>query len=418
MNDALHFFTYFIVIVSAINLVRMSLFLIGSDFYSLLTHIKLRRKKITLKPFFSVVIPAYNEEKNIIKAIDSVLKNNYPQDQLEVIVVNDGSTDNTAFVVQNYKIRGNIQNLKLISQPNSGKAHALNNGMKNYTKGELVMCLDADSYLSPDAINKTIKYFEDKKVMALAANTKIIKAGGFLNLIQFFEYTIAYQMKKALTLFNTEYIIGGVGSTFRKSFLEKIDYYDTNTVTEDIDLTMKILKSGNKRVRVVYGSDVVTYTQSVLSLPDLVRQRYRWKWGRYQAFLKNKSMFFSESKDFTKTLTHFYLPFVLLSDLIFIFEPIFILYVILIIILFNDFLTLLFIFLVVVFYIFMNLIAEETVSLKDKFKLLPLVPIMYLLLYVLSFVEYIVLMKSLLKIHKLKLSIMSSRLTWIPVKRY
>lgn len=315
-----------IILFGIINLMRMAIFLIGSDIYSLKKHLK-RNKKPSNYPSISVIIPAYNEEKSIISCVSSVLSSTYPQKKLQVIVVNDGSADATEQLVKDFISAQKARNVMIVSQPNSGKAHALNNGIRNYAEGELIMCLDADSCLAKDALRHAVVHFEDKKVMAVASNVKIAGAKGILNFIQRFEYVICYQMKKAQMVFNVEYIIGGIGSMFRRSILEEINFYDSNTVTEDIDVTMKILRNGNKNVRAVYGSDVIAYTQAALTISDLIRQRYRWKWGRYQTFWKNRTMFFSGDKKLTKGLSWFYLPFALFCDFAFLFEPAVLIYV-------------------------------------------------------------------------------------------
>jgi len=318
MNIITSILTLIIVTLGLINLFRLSALLIGADIYNLRVKSK-RNKPNNYFPKISVVIPAYNEQESISKCLTSVFEGDYPQEKLEVIVVSDGSTDKTIQAAENFRNQLNINNLKVVSQPNLGKAHALNNGIRNHATGDLVMCLDADSFLEKTTLQRVIKYFQDDKVMAVAANVKIAKTKSLLNLIQQFEYLISYQMKRAHTQYNIEYIIGGVGSTFRKSHLDKIGHFDANTVTEDIDLTMKILREGNKKVKVTYASDVICYTQACASIGDLVKQRSRWKWGRYQTFLKNKEMFFTTDNNFSKGLSWFYLPFALWNDLTFVF---------------------------------------------------------------------------------------------------
>lgn len=255
------------------------------------------------------MIPAHNEQSTIRRAIRSVLANTYPQRLIEIIVIDDGSTDDTFKIVSEFIQVYNYKNLKIIKQSNLGKAHALNTGIKNFASGELVMCLDSDSMISPNAIVNAVEHFKDKKIMALAANVKIIKRNSILNLVQQVEYVVCYQMKRAEALFNIEYIVGGIASTFRREALEKVNFYDTNTVTEDIDLTMKIIRQGNKRNVVTYGDDVVAYTEGCYSISALIRQRHRWKWGRCQTFYKNLTMFFNSDKKHTRLLTYFFLAF-------------------------------------------------------------------------------------------------------------
>ncbi len=405
-----------VVLFGLINLFRLSFLMIGSDIYGLLNHLRKRQASV-YQPRVSVVIPAYNEEKSILTCVSSVLRSSYPPGKLEVIVVDDGSTDNTAAVLTEFLAQNPGRNLRLIRQPNSGKAHSLNNGLRHWATGELAMCLDADSELAEDAIPNAVAYFQKKNVVALASNVKIKRQPGLLNLVQAYEYTLCYQMKRAQSVFNIEYIIGGIGSMFRTSLLQAVEFYDTNTVTEDIDLTMKILRNGNKKYRVVYGSDVIAYTQHALSLRDLIRQRYRWKWGRYQTFLKNKEMFFSRDEKYTRGLSWFYLPFALYSDLAFFFEPLLLTFIWSIIIYYRDFSSLLTMLAVTSFYLGLNILAEDTFSLHEKAKLLVLVPVMYFLFYILSLVEYIALLKSWVNLRNLKPSLSRDKYSWQPISR-
>lgn len=412
----LKFLSVLVVFFGVVNLFRMAIFLIGSDIYGLKKHLQ-SKKDLSYYPYVSIIIPAYNEERSVIGAISSVITNTYPQDKVEVIVVSDGSTDGTEQQVKDFIAQYSISNVRLVTQINSGKANALNNGMKNFATGELVMCLDADSYIAPDALVHAVIYFEDEKVMAMASNVKVVRSKGLLNLIQVFEYIICYQMKKAQTAFNIEYIIGGIGSMFRRSFLEQIDFYDGNTVTEDIDLTMKILQYGNKNIRVIYASDVLAYTQGALSISDLMRQRHRWKWGRYQTFLKNRHLFFSKDTKYTKGFSWIYLPFALFCDFAFFFEPFILLFILYLIIGYHDSITLLSAVCVLSFYMSMSILGEDTISIKNKFQLILLAPLMYFFFYLLSFVEYFALIKSWLNLHQLGKSLSQNKASWQPIRR-
>lgn len=419
INLFLEVIAFLIILFGLINLLRMTLLLVGANLYYVRQKIKMRREgKATSFPSLSVIIPAYNEEKTISRATLSVIENKYPEEKLEVIVVDDGSNDGTRGIILDLINRTKDTNIKYVHQENSGKAHALNNGIKNYAAGELVMCLDADSFLEKNSLANAVKYFDDKKVVALASNVKVHRSKGILNLIQIFEYTLCYQMKKAHSLYNIEYIIGGIGSTFRKSMLDEIGHYDKNTVTEDIDMTMKILQKGNKNVKLVYASDVITYTQGALTLKDLIRQRYRWKWGRYQAFLKNKNLFLNFSRAHNKGLTWIYLPYALWADFAFFFEPALVLFVLGITVFFHDLFTLLSAFTVLTFYLSMSIINEDTLSFKERLILLVLAPSMYFLFYILSFVEYIALIRSWINMPKLKKSLDNNRNIWDPIKRF
>ena len=412
-----HFIANLIIFLGAINIIRMVFFMVGSDCYSLKNALnrKSLREDFEL-PTFTVVIPAHNEGISILHSVKSVVNANYPKNKLQLIVVDDGSSDDTYAIVDRYRAENKI-NLWLIHQENAGKAHALNNGLRNYAVGELVMCLDADSTIAPEALRKAAWHFRDSRVVALSSNVKIRPTGTLFNLIQIFEYIVCYQMKRASSLFNIEYIIGGIGSTFRHSTLKKVGYYDTDTITEDIDLTMKLLQLGNKEHRVIYGADVITYTESVLDMSGLIRQRFRWKYGRAQTFVKNASLFFSKSNRQNKGLTWFYLPYALFSDLAFFFEPFMVSYIGYIIFRYGDWVTFLSAFAVIGTYISMNVLAEDTLPLKQKLKLVAIAPSMYFFFYALTFVEYMALIKTYVKFQEIPKSIDQEKCSWEHVAR-
>ncbi|OGC38618.1 hypothetical protein A2V54_01920 [candidate division WWE3 bacterium RBG_19FT_COMBO_53_11] len=416
--SAFNIIPYLIVFFGSINLLRMATFIVGSDLYSLQRDLKRkggtrRRRYYT----YSVVVPAHNEESTILRNLRSVVNSNYPKDKLQIIVVDDGSTDKTYEIVKQYKTKNRIDNLTLVKQKNSGKANALNNAIKNFATGKLIMCLDADSYLERNALINCTEYFRDRKVKAVASNVKIIKNDGLLNLLQRYEYIICYQMKRAQTVFNIEYIIGGIGSVFRRSALERANYYDGNTVTEDIDLTMKILNRGNRKNKVIYGSDVIAHTESVINVKGLIKQRCRWKWGRCQTFLKNKSIFFNGDSRFTKGLTFLYLPFAIFSDIAYLFEPVMLLYILYVSFVYANPLAILSALVVITFYMSINVLLEETLDNKERVFYLLVAPAMYFYFYILSFVEYVALTKALVRINKLKGSIDGNICNWQHVER-
>lgn len=332
-------------------------------------------------------------------------------------MVDDGSTDKTKELVDEFIKDIKNQEVILVTQENAGKAHALNNALKNFAKGELIMCLDADSTLDNNALNEASLYFTDKKVVAMAANVKIRPTKGLLNFIQQYEYIVCYQMKRALTVFNIEYIIGGIGSVFRLDILKQINYYDTNTITEDIDLTMKLLQLGNKNYKVIYGSKVIVYTESVLTITNLIKQRYRWKFGRSQTFYKHWNLFFNRDKKHNKLLTWVYLPFAIYSDVAFFFEPILVSFIFYVVIKYGDLTTLVSALIVVGGYITINVIMENTIAWRKRLLLAIMAPTMYIFFLLLSFVEYVALIRGLINIHKVKQSVASGVCGWQHVER-
>ncbi len=413
------FMAWLIIFFGTINIIRIGFFMVGSDIYAL-KDAKMKkafRNSPAPLPKFSVVIPAHNEEGTIINCVRSVMNNEYPKENLEIIVADDGSTDNTVKLLKKFQRANPGSGIKIVSRPNAGKAHALNNAISKHTSGELIMCLDADSSLDKSALSEAAFYFSDEKVVAMAANVKIRPNSSLLNLIQQFEYIICYQMKRALTVFNVEYIIGGIGSTFRRTALQEVGFYDTDTITEDIDLTMKFLQKGSKNWKVIYGATVIAFTESVLDFKGLIRQRYRWKFGRSQTFFKNRNLFFSTDKKHNRFLTMLYLPFAIYSDFAFFFEPLVISYIFYVIIRYHDWITFMSAILIVGGYITMNVLMESTIPWKSRLRLVLLAPTMYVFFYLLSLVEYVALIKGLLNLHKVKDSIQPDACGWEHVDR-
>lgn len=394
MTSSLAYIGYLVVVIGLINLARIVLLMVGSDLYKVRQTLSKQPIPLSSLPTFSVVIPAHNEAHTLARAIASIAYARYDKAKLQIIVVDDGSTDDTHAIAERYKKEHGLTHMLVLTQANAGKAHALNYGLREHATGELVMCLDADSFIAPDALLNAARYFRDARVVALASNVKIRLTGTFLNIVQAYEYMVCYQMKRAQTFFNMEYIIGGIGSTFRRSALEAVDFYDTDTITEDIDLTMKLLRLGNRHHRVMYGSDVITYTESVLSIRDLMRQRFRWKYGRNQTFLKNTSLFFATHERYSKTLTFFYLPYALISDVLFFLEPLVLAYIATIIFIYHDWAALASAIIVIGSYIALNALAEDTLSWKARALYALAAPSMYLFFYVLSFVEYTALIRT------------------------
>ncbi len=388
-----HVFYVLIACLSLLNLTRIFVMLIASDIYDFKMILGQRYKKRAYKPMISVIIPAYNEEAGILRTVNSVLDNNYSN--MQVIVVNDGSTDRTLASLRGFQ-KKNPGTISIINQTNAGKAAALNRAINKWAKGSLIMVLDADSILAPGSIAKMVNHFRDRRIIAAASNVKIIPTRKVLGITQRFEYLISYRMKRALSVLNMEYIIGGVGSTFRKSALLRVGSYDTDTMTEDIDLTVKLIKNhGNKYYRIHYAADCVAYTEHVLSLRSLIRQRFRWKYGRFQTLLKNHKMLFSRSEKYDKRLTWYQLPYALFGEFILLIEPLLVGYILYVTVRFSDMSSLLIVYIIVTSFIFLLLLGEQTEKSYTKIILAAMLPFVYFLMYILSLVEFIALFQSI-----------------------
>ncbi len=390
--------SYAILVLGFINVLRLAIFMISADWYDIR---KMREERLSprvkqYRPYVTIIVPAYNEEMGVIRTVESVLANDYPYKQL--IVVDDGSSDKTLSRLRAFKRKTKSKQLKIVHQSNQGKAAAINNALKRHARGSLVMVLDADSLLSSNAISNMVKHFEDSEVAAAAANVKVIDSNGILNAAQRLEYVVSYRMKRALTVLNVEYIIGGVGSTFRKDIIVACEYYDTDTMTEDIDFTMKIInRKGNRKNKITFASDVLTYTESVESFGGLLKQRFRWKYGRMQAFYKNRDVFFSTDKKHTKRLAWLYLPFILFSEAILLFDPFLTVFVLYASLRFAGLSGLLSVYAFVTVFSLINILSERTETRRNKLTLVGLVPVAYPLLMIMSLVDFMVLIKALYK---------------------
>lgn len=384
-----------IALLSIVNLSRTATMLVGSDIYNITEMYKhhKNKNKRAYNPLISIIIPAYNEEAGVIRTLQSVLANSYPKKQ--IIIVNDGSTDRTKGMLQAFR-RKNKGAFTLVNQPNSGKAHALNRAIKFWAKGQLVMVLDADSILQPDAIANMVAHFRNRQVIAAASNVKIISTKKILGVAQRLEYLISYRMKRTLSMLKMEYIVGGVGSTFRRNVLLKVGMYDTDTITEDIDLTVKLIRHfGNKKYRIHYAADSVAYTEHVLTFGALIRQRFRWKYGRFQTFIKNRQMFFNRSRQYTKWLTWYQLPYALVSEFALLLEPLLVGYILYVVLRYGDVTSMLWVYGIVTTYVLFIILGEGSETFFKKIRLSPALPLTYVLMYVLTVVEFAALLKSI-----------------------
>jgi biofilm PGA synthesis N-glycosyltransferase PgaC len=176
------------------------------------------------------------------------------------------------------------------------------------------MTLDADSIIRPDTIENALTYFTDPTIAGVAANVRILDEPTILGVLQKFEHMIGYRSKKMYSLLNCEFVVGGVASTYRMSVLRAVGFYDTDTVTEDIGLSIKITNLGNRTHRMVYAADVIAMTEGVTSFKALLKQRYRWKYGSLQNLVKYHQMIFNCNPRYSRTLTLYRMPMAILSE--------------------------------------------------------------------------------------------------------
>lgn len=252
----------------------------------------------TFKPFVSVVIAAFNEEKVIAKTVRSILEGDY--DKLEIIVVNDGSSDNTAKVVED--AFEDDTRVIVISQKNGGKSSAVNTGFKA-AHGEFVVCLDADTIIAENAISLMIRHFVDQNVAAVSGNVKVGNVHNLLTKWQQVEYVTGFNLeRRAFAYLNCITVVPGAIGAWRKSAVEEVGYYHEDTLAEDTDITLKLLRRG---YTINYEEFAYAYTESPSNLKSLLKQRYRWAYGTLQCLWKHREALFSTEH---KTLGFIALP--------------------------------------------------------------------------------------------------------------
>lgn len=391
--------------------------------YILLSNIHLIRERRTVgpkyyRPKLSIIIPAHNEAAVIERTLRSVANANYPRSRLEVIVANDGSTDQTAKIVRSFAAKNRkLINIKLRTRPNRGKAEALNYATKKLATGQLIMCLDADSIIDKDCLVNSVKYFYRSNIVATASNVNVIENGTLLGLAQRFEYLMSHHMKRTNTQLGIEYIIGGVGSTFRRSILGSVNYYDSDTMTEDIDLTLKIIQTGNKQNRVVFAADAITYTEPVQTYGALIKQRFRWRYGRMQSFWKNRSLFFNPNKNYNRLLTFYLLPSTLVYEFVIITEPIIVIVFAAYAIVTGDISSLLTLMAVYGAIGSLCIWSSDSLDTRTKLRLSRYIPLVFILIYWIVIIEYITAAKSLAKLHAIPRIKNATKTTWVSPKR-
>jgi len=226
----------------------------------------------------SVIVPAYNESAGIEAAIRSLVASDHP---IEVIVVDDGSTDGTADIVEAMRITG----VRVIRQRNAGKPVALNTGLQA-AHFDLIVMVDGDTVFEPDAVRMLIQPFADPSVGAVSGNAKVGNRRGLLGRWQHIEYVVGFNLDRRLfDLAECMPTVPGAVGGFRRSALERIGGLSDVTLAEDTDLTMALCRDG---WRVVYEERAVAWTEAPASLGALWRQRYRWCYGTLQAMWKHR----------------------------------------------------------------------------------------------------------------------------------
>nr|WP_202421349.1 bifunctional polysaccharide deacetylase/glycosyltransferase family 2 protein [Actinomadura rayongensis] len=232
-------------------------------------------------PGVSVIVPAYNEEAGIAATVRSLLATDYPGD-LEVVVVDDGSTDATAAIVDALAPPG----VRLVRKANGGKPSALNAGIA-LARHDLLVLVDGDTVFQRDTLRHLVTAMADPGVGAVSGNTKVANRRGLLGRWQHIEYVIGFNLDRRMfdVLQCMPTVPGAIGA-FRRTALRSVGGVPEDTLAEDTDLTMAICRAG---WRVVYEEKAIAWTEAPASLRQLWRQRYRWCYGTLQAMWKHRA---------------------------------------------------------------------------------------------------------------------------------
>lgn len=234
-------------------------------------------------PLVSVIVPAYNEGALIQQSIRSIFELDYPR--LEIVVVDDGSEDDTCRRARTFEGDHGRVRVKVIRKANGGKASALNMGIAS-ARGELVLCMDADSTLAPGSLRAAVSRFADPNLAAVAGNVKVANRSNLLARLQALEYVEGLNMvRQAQSFFRAVNVVPGPIGVFRRSALEQVGGYASDTFAEDCDLTLELLTHGFK---IQYEPRAIAYTEVPEHVLDLLKQRYRWTRGILQALVKHR----------------------------------------------------------------------------------------------------------------------------------
>jgi peptidoglycan-N-acetylglucosamine deacetylase len=237
------------------------------------------------EPAVTVLIPAHNEENVVVQTVHSVLASTVKS--LRVIVVNDGSTDSTG--PQLDASFGSDPRVRIIHQVNRGKAVSLHRALGE-VQTEIVVTIDADTEIEPDAISKLLRHFSDPKVGAVAGNVKVGNRSRWLTRWQALEYITSQNMeKRAFDLLNCITVVPGALGAWRKEAIEAAGGITADTVAEDADLTIGIRRLG---WRVSYDEEAIAWTDAPETPGALIRQRFRWTFGTLQSFWKHSDTLF------------------------------------------------------------------------------------------------------------------------------
>jgi len=246
-------------------------------------------------PTVAILLPMYNEEKVVVKTIRNLLAIEY--DKYCIIVIDDGSSDNSYALVDKH-FAGDPK-VKLLHQNNAGKSAALNKGVKT-SSSDIIVTIDADTWVRPDSIEKIVGYFNEAEVAGVAGHIKVGNRVNLLTEMQYYEYEALWDNDRALAdAINGILMVPGALGAFRRSALEAVGGFKPEMIAEDTELTLRLLQS-NYVLR--NARDAVAYTEAPDNLKMFFRQRVRWTAGLMQGLLEHNRKLLSHTNRFLRYL--------------------------------------------------------------------------------------------------------------------
>ena len=238
-------------------------------------------------PLVSVLIPAYNEEKNILKTLESVDQIDYPKEKLEIIVIDDGSSDSTFKIMQEFA--HNKANFKIISHKNMGKAASLNQALL-IAKGEFFACLDADSFVDRLTLRKMISLYyneDDSRLVIITPAMKVYNPENILQKVQWLEYLVIILFSRIASHIDSLYVAPGPFSLYKTDIIKKIGGFDEQNITEDQEIAYRLQKNHYK---IKQCFDGYVYTVAPKRIKPFYKQRRRWYLGSLNCLNKYRNI--------------------------------------------------------------------------------------------------------------------------------
>lgn len=250
-----------------------------------------KRRKLDDYPYLTIAIPAWNEGKYIKAAMESVFSLDYPKNRFEMIIIDDGSTDNTYEAAKNTIKKHPQFNVTLITKKNEGKGVAMNLALSK-AKGDYFISLDGDSHIEPSAIKKLLPYFTSQDIAAVLPCMKVSNPKNLLEKIQWYEYIVNMYYKKIMGHLDCIFVAPGPFSVFRTHVLREVGGFAKENLTEDLEMTLRLQKN---HYRILQAMDVYVYTNVPNTMKQLYRQRNRWFKGSFFNALAYKDMMFNKN---------------------------------------------------------------------------------------------------------------------------